>query len=139
MLCVCCSPLQYQSPSHNADDDVQGAEEVSTGLLTYPVLMAADILLYQVSYPSSAHLGQLCSSQPCFAPVDLVTAKEIHGCLCCTRTPDVIIPCAVWPYILSPAPRWPGPALLHPDSALLEAETVTPAMLYKSSTQMLPH
>lgn len=28
---------------------LQGAEEVSTGLLTYPVLMAADILLYQVS------------------------------------------------------------------------------------------
>lgn len=27
----------------------QGAEEVSTGLLTYPVLMAADILLYQVA------------------------------------------------------------------------------------------
>lgn len=27
---------------------LQGAEEVSTGLLTYPVLMAADILLYQV-------------------------------------------------------------------------------------------
>ena len=31
---------------------MQGAEEVSTGLLTYPVLMAADILLYQV--PRSA-------------------------------------------------------------------------------------
>ena len=29
---------------------MQGAEEVSTGLLTYPVLMAADILLYQVIY-----------------------------------------------------------------------------------------
>ena len=28
---------------------MQGAEEVSTGLLTYPVLMAADILLYQVN------------------------------------------------------------------------------------------
>ena len=38
----------------------QGAEEVSTGLLTYPVLMAADILLYQVGcatimYPSAVH------------------------------------------------------------------------------------
>jgi len=29
---------------------MQGAEEVSTGLLTYPVLMAADILLYQVHH-----------------------------------------------------------------------------------------
>ena len=29
---------------------LQGAEEVSTGLLTYPVLMAADILLYQVDH-----------------------------------------------------------------------------------------
>jgi hypothetical protein len=34
---------------------VQG-EEVGTGLLTYPVLMAADILLYQVPW-----LGSLCS------------------------------------------------------------------------------
>lgn len=31
---------------------LQGAEEVSTGLLTYPVLMAADILLYQVDHAS---------------------------------------------------------------------------------------
>jgi len=30
---------------------VQG-EEVGTGLLTYPVLMAADILLYQVPSPA---------------------------------------------------------------------------------------
>ena len=29
---------------------MQGAEEASTGLLTYPVLMAADILLYQVPH-----------------------------------------------------------------------------------------
>ena len=27
-------------------DGLQGAEEVGAGLLTYPVLMAADILLY---------------------------------------------------------------------------------------------
>lgn len=36
---------------------LQGAEEVSTGLLTYPVLMAADILLYQVTclLPAECH------------------------------------------------------------------------------------
>ena len=31
---------------HSALAPVQGAEEVGAGLLTYPVLMAADILLY---------------------------------------------------------------------------------------------
>lgn len=36
-------PPQFKEKSKTA-----GAEEVGTGLLTYPVLMAADILLYQV-------------------------------------------------------------------------------------------
>lgn len=35
--------IQFKEKSKKA-----GAEEVGTGLLTYPVLMAADILLYQV-------------------------------------------------------------------------------------------
>lgn len=35
--------IQFKEKSRKA-----GGEEVGTGLLTYPVLMAADILLYQV-------------------------------------------------------------------------------------------
>lgn len=48
--CSCITPIgwlrkmiQFKEKSKKA-----GAEEVGTGLLTYPVLMAADILLYQV-------------------------------------------------------------------------------------------
>jgi len=37
--------IQFKEKSKKA-----GAEEVGTGLLTYPVLMAADILLYQVGW-----------------------------------------------------------------------------------------
>lgn len=51
-LCSCITPIgwlrkmiQFKEKSKKA-----GAEEVGTGLLTYPVLMAADILLYQVSW-----------------------------------------------------------------------------------------
>ena len=37
--------IQFKEKSKKA-----GSEEVGTGLLTYPVLMAADILLYQVGW-----------------------------------------------------------------------------------------
>lgn len=40
--------IQFKEKSKKA-----GAEEVGTGLLTYPVLMAADILLYQVGARTS--------------------------------------------------------------------------------------
>lgn len=50
--CSCITPIgwlrkmiQFKEKSKKA-----GAEEVGTGLLTYPVLMASDILLYQVRY-----------------------------------------------------------------------------------------
>ena len=40
---LCCSTTPGQQSHHGL---LQGAEEVGAGLLTYPVLMAADILLY---------------------------------------------------------------------------------------------
>lgn len=50
-------PVQHRSTgaaffviSTTVGERMQGAEDVSTGLLTYPVLMAADILLYQVHH-----------------------------------------------------------------------------------------
>ncbi len=59
-------PVQHHSTaaaffvrSTTVGQRMQGAEEVSTGLLTYPVLMAADILLYQVLH-SAIH--------PCSTP-----------------------------------------------------------------------
>ena len=39
-------------------------EDVRAGLLTYPVLMAADILLYQVR-PGHLQLDRLCSKPAC--------------------------------------------------------------------------
>jgi tryptophanyl-tRNA synthetase len=44
--------IQFKEKSKKA-----GSEEVGTGLLTYPVLMAADILLYQVGCWGAAGLG----------------------------------------------------------------------------------
>ena len=50
---------------------MQNAEEVGTGLLTYPVLMAADILLYQVQAwqplcPAAMAQMLLCRLTACF-------------------------------------------------------------------------
>jgi len=63
LICLPCIMSQPRGPVHHHSTGVaffvnsttlgermQGAEEVSTGLLTYPVLMAADILLYQVRH-----------------------------------------------------------------------------------------
>ncbi|MDE5599416.1 MAG: tryptophan--tRNA ligase [Ureaplasma sp.] len=51
---TCCSTLgelermtQFKDKSQKATKQANGTEKIPTGLLTYPILMAADILLYQ--------------------------------------------------------------------------------------------
>ena len=93
-------PLHAAAPP--ALSSLQKAEEVGTGLLTYPVLMAADILLYQVqAWQHDTANPRFCNGHAtaegplCPAAIAQLSRWQLAACCLHQKQPACIAP--AWP------------------------------------------